>query len=580
MLDQNKTDTNPSPEDFPVHWEKPEDANIFWMMDTAHHPDPVTPMDMSLLIAAISEEKKENYALPMRVSYRHINTYLYVGSTFKGNPEERDAQFEMALEKMTPVIEDPARHWKERWLPEIQSFVQDWENFDLLNASLPELLKHLEESRTRLGRAYEIHHLLVDPLLLAMDAFDEMFCELFEGAAPGAALELLSGAKSKTAQSDHALRELGRRARSSAPVYEILACGDTPPSRGDFGNMLAELSRSVEGQAFLEEWNRYLNEYGKRCYKLTLSEPFWIENPAPVIKTLQHYAAESGSDQGADLKKAEDSRQQALAKARQKLADYPGPVVEQFEMALKRAQAAFTLMSDHYFWIEDRISYLMRQVLLALGRTLAGSGCIKEPDDVFYLTFDEAKETALKLPEAPDLREEVQRRRALEERFAACTPPPFLGPFPTEPPPDNAYMRMVMKFLAGPAPAAAESPKNELKGHPGAPGSVQGTARVVLDLSDAEKIGPGEILVTRFTLPSWTPLFGTIAAVVTDSGGMLSHSAIVAREYGIPAVVGIETATSVIQDGTGIEVNGDAGIVRIIDDISPAPSTNEKKGNR
>ena len=106
--------------------------------------------------------------------------------------------------------------------------------------------------------------------------------------------------------------------------------------------------------------------------------------------------------------------------------------------------------------------------------------------------------------------------------------------------------------------------RDELIGFPGSPGIAQGTVKVVREVSDAGKLNPGDILVTEYTLPSWTPLFARTAALVTDSGGVLSHSAVVAREYGIPTVVGTGTATAVIRDGQVIEVDGTAGRVRMV----------------
>jgi pyruvate,water dikinase len=105
---------------------------------------------------------------------------------------------------------------------------------------------------------------------------------------------------------------------------------------------------------------------------------------------------------------------------------------------------------------------------------------------------------------------------------------------------------------------------DELIGFPGSPGIAQGTVKVVHEVSDAGKLNPDDILLTEYTLPSWSPLFARTAALVTDSGGVLSHSAVVAREYGIPAVVGTGTATAVIRDGQVIEVDGTAGRVRMV----------------
>jgi pyruvate,water dikinase len=105
-----------------------------------------------------------------------------------------------------------------------------------------------------------------------------------------------------------------------------------------------------------------------------------------------------------------------------------------------------------------------------------------------------------------------------------------------------------------------------LKGNAGSPGKVRGPAKVVRSLSEAGKLQKGDILVAETTAPSWTPLFATVAAVVTDTGGVLSHCAVVAREYGVPAVVGTTTATALIRDGQILEVDGDTGLVRICSD--------------
>jgi pyruvate,water dikinase len=118
------------------------------------------------------------------------------------------------------------------------------------------------------------------------------------------------------------------------------------------------------------------------------------------------------------------------------------------------------------------------------------------------------------------------------------------------------------KFFGGPPQPPTEL--GVLRGNPGSPGTARGIAKVVRSLAEAAKLEPGDILVAETTAPPWTPLFATVAAVVTDTGGILSHCAVVAREYGIPAVVGTGMATAMIKDGQTVEVGGDTGIVRVI----------------
>jgi pyruvate,water dikinase len=144
--------------------------------------------------------------------------------------------------------------------------------------------------------------------------------------------------------------------------------------------------------------------------------------------------------------------------------------------------------------------------------------------------------------------------------FATMTAPPQVG---TDygPPPDNPIARAMARFFGGPP---AESDADLLRGNAGSPGRLRGTARIIRALSDADRLEPGDILVAPTTSPPWTPLFGIAGAVVTDTGGALSHCAIVSREYGIPCVVGVAGATARIQDGQEVEVDGDAGTVRLL----------------
>jgi len=157
----------------------------------------------------------------------------------------------------------------------------------------------------------------------------------------------------------------------------------------------------------------------------------------------------------------------------------------------------------------------------------------------------------------------VRERKAQFEHFRHITPPPMLGTRPAFEPPDGGpIFRAVgseMRVTGG------SGDSQELKGEAGSPGIVRGTARVIHSLAEAGKLQAGDVLVTERTLPPWTPLFATAAAVVTDSGGVLSHCAIVAREYHIPAVVGTGRATKTCHDGQLLEVDGTAGVVRVLD---------------
>jgi len=201
----------------------------------------------------------------------------------------------------------------------------------------------------------------------------------------------------------------------------------------------------------------------------------------------------------------------------------------------------------------------VRRVVLEFGQRLCEAGAIEETSDVFYLALDEVK-ASVAARHCGDQRSLVGLRRREVAHFRAITPPPALGA-DNGPPPDDPMGRFFGKFFGGPPPAA-ESP-DVLKGNAGSPGTVRGPVRVIRSLSDAGKLRAGDVLVAETTAPPCTPLFATAAAIVTDAGGVLSHCAVVAREYRIPAVVGTGRATTTIRDGQIVEVDGDAGLVRI-----------------
>lgn len=188
-------------------------------------------------------------------------------------------------------------------------------------------------------------------------------------------------------------------------------------------------------------------------------------------------------------------------------------------------------------------------------RRAAAQGTIDAAEDVFYLYEEEIQRAALD----PDLSfvAEVATRRAERERWLRVIPPATIGAGAVQ---TNIHAD---RFL-GPL---QEEPQEDgaVKGIAASAGLVRGTARVILTLADVERLAPGDILVTYATAPPWTPLFAVAGGVVTDAGGMLSHCAVVSREYGIPAVVGCRTATRLIPDGALITIDGGRGVVTVHD---------------
>ncbi len=578
-----------APPDFPLKWVNPQQARQLWILDRMHFPDPVPPLVASVSEAVVAvpfNQAAEQYALPIRLSTLYVNTYLYLSFTPVGAPPDfvlkamnalshvapglvnslmskavaRITQKYMA--QLEPVIERLADCWQDDWLPELKQHLADWESFELDSAGMPQLLAHLDETLQRIARVWEIHHSIILPAFLALGQFEELYRELWADTDRFGAFRLLQGFDNKFLEADRALWCLSRQVLTLPKVHEILTKHPTAEA-------LDELSAFPEGQIFLSEWQAYLDEYGQRGHQTDgLSSISWLEDPTPALQSLQDYLTQPDRDLEAELKAQAAEREQLIAQARERLKSHPPSVISQFERLLKAAQAAAVLHEEHNYWIDQRCQYQVRRVILELGRRLARAGVVNQPEDAFYLTLAELRETVQTLPQL-DRHDLVAARQAEMAHFGTITPPPAIGTMPLMEPPDDPFGRSFSKVFGGlPGPTVQKNLKqgNVLRGLAGSPGVARGRARVIRALTEANRLQKNEVLVAEATMPAWTPLFATVLAVVTDVGGILSHCAVIAREYGIPAVVGTSLATTVIQDGQLVEVDGNTGVVRLLDE--------------
>jgi len=556
MIEQHGT--IPTPPDFPVAWESPDDERLFWTRDAMHFPNPVNELEDEFFVR-ISQgngfaRATATYDMPVRMLVRRINNYLYSAVTPAVGPEEMEAREKSAQKKIGVAMARLGERWRGEYLPEIQGYLSDWDRFDLRGAPMPELVAHLDETVTKHLRLWEIHFTIAFPMMISMSTFEEFYRDLFGSDGAFDAYRLLQGLDNKTVETGRELWRLSRKALEMPQVRKVL---EEEPA----ADVVPALEASAEGREFLAELNAYLDEYGQRGDMWGISYPTWAEDPTPVIKMLKDYVTQPGGDPDEELASLAAERERLLAETRERLAGYPQAVRDEFEFMLGLAQESTILSEDHGFWIDFSSTARVRKVVMEFGRRFAQAGVIERPDDVLHLKLDEVRETAEQLPDL-DRKDLVARRKAELERFGAMQPPPALGTPPPGPPPDNPMTRTLMKFVGGPPQPPGEP--GVLRGNPGSPGVVRGRARVLRSLSEAAGLRQGEVLVAETTAPPWTPLFATAAAVVTDTGGILSHCAVVAREYRIPAVVGTGAATATIRSGQTIEVDGDGGVVRVL----------------
>jgi pyruvate,water dikinase len=558
-----------------------------WTLDKIHFGRPLPPLAAEVWrqqITAAFNAVAVRYELPIRLAMLHLNGYLYSNYQPVGLPPEVvlkglnwlgrvapgpvNVIQQKAIAKMTrrymahvqPVVNSLSTHWENEWQPELQQHLAWWDNFDLPAASLPGLLAHLDESLIRLQRVWDIHFQIIVPTFLALNQFDELYRRLFGETEALAAFKLVQGFDHAFLQADRVLGELSRQARAMPAVAHTLS--QTPAT-----GMLAALDAFPEGQIFGAELRCYLQRYGRRGRHVDgLAETSWLEDPTPVIQNLKDTLTRPDRDLLAELHIQAANREAGVEQARRRLQAQPPAAQEEFETALKAAQTAAFLHEEHNFWIDQQVMFCLRRVFLELGRRLAQMGALPQPDDIFYLTLTEARESAVQ--PALNRGDLIQSRQEELACFNAIQPPEALGVMPLVALPDDPFTRAFSRIFGAPllpTGPAVPSRSDILSGNAAAPGVARGPVRVIHTLEQASQLQPGEVLVARATLPPWTPLFATAIAVVTEVGGILSHSAIMAREYGIPAVLGVPYATTLLVNGQIVEVDGNAGVVRLLD---------------
>jgi rifampicin phosphotransferase len=577
----------PATANFTVTWDDPRDAKVTWMFNEKYKI-PIPPLIHSVVAAFLLGNGVgfQRAGLPLSIRVARFNTYQYFGMAPTAAPPEAvmkamgllnraaPGAFKLMMGKMAggmskkqedalnPIVARFEAYWNEDLLPEIKQHIAYFESCDLRGLSLDQLRAQLAEALKRVERMGALHGFILMPGLYAMSQFEELYCELFEGATTLDALRLTQGFDNKILEGDRALWSLSRAALAAPEVCAILSAHAA-------GDVIPALEKSTVSQHFLAGLHAWLAQYGQRLNSaFALGEPSWIEDPTPAIEYLQAYIAQAEPRPEMEPARLAAEREQAVAAARARLAGYPQPVVTRFETLLKAAQVAAVALEDHNYWIDQRLFYHVRRLILEFGKRLAQAGTLAAVDDVFCLTPQE-----LQNGRDASLKSQIQERKAQMELFSHVTPPPMLGTPPAFDMGDGGPMLRAMFKGEMTPPNPGQTEAQRVKGLAGSAGVARGTARIIHSLAEAGKLQPGDVLVAESTVPPWTPLFATACAVVTDTGGVLCHSAVVAREYRIPAVVGTSNATTTFKDGQLLEVDGDAGTVRVVvEDVEHEPA--------
>jgi phosphoenolpyruvate synthase/pyruvate phosphate dikinase len=309
-----------------------------------------------------------------------------------------------------------------------------------------------------------------------------------------------------------------------------------------------ELPGLAGGQEARDAIEAFLDKYGMRCVgEIDITKPRWRERPTTLVPMILGNV--KNFEPGAGRRRFEQGAQEAWAKEQELLARLRAlPDGERKAAETKRMIDRIRTFSGYReypkYGMVSRY-FLYKQALLEEAERLVQAHVLREKEDIFYLTFEELRDV-VRTHQVDD--QLVRRRRDAFASYEALTPPRVLTS-------DGE--------VVGGTYRRDDVPAGALAGLPVSAGTVEGRARVILDMAQAD-LEAGDILVTAYTDPSWTPLFVAIKGLVTEVGGLMTHGAVIAREYGLPAVVGVERATQLIGDGQRIRVHGTDGFVEIL----------------
>ncbi|MGG4453428.1 phosphoenolpyruvate synthase [Brevibacillus porteri] len=314
------------------------------------------------------------------------------------------------------------------------------------------------------------------------------------------------------------------------------------------GNFLDELVQFEGGQETQDAIYAYLTKYGMRCAgEIDITKTRWSEKPMTLVPlilgNIKNFEPNAGN------RKFEQGRQEALEKERE-LLDRLKQLPDGEQKAKETKQMIDLIRNFSGFREYPKYGminryFVYKQALLKEAEQLVQASVLHEKEDIYYLTFDELHEV-VRTNKLDD--EIISKRKDDYKFFEKLTPPRVITS-------DGEIIAGEYK--------RENLPANAIVGLPVSSGVIEGRARVILNLEDAD-LEDGDILVTSFTDPGWTPLFVSIKGLVTEVGGLMTHGAVIAREYGLPAVVGVENATTLIKDGQRIRVHGTEGYIEIL----------------
>ncbi len=459
-------------------------------------------------------------------------------------PKSEDLSFTAGTK--VQANENQIREWNDTTMPDLVATTDEWRHVDPATTSDEELMKGIWELAVASGMYWASNSSHTFGVAKVTDNQLQVFLRETLPEHRFTSGHFLSGFRSKTTEANEHLQHIAQQIRENDALYELVA---TTPAK----HLMAALERHPQGAPAVEAIEGYLENYGHLGYSLDFAEPLPLEDPFGLMASLKPLVASQDDGPGNRENATKQRRKSALQE------------IEGLLEGLSYWQFCYRhwFTRRFYFIREEVMFYLyigwpvLRPLALELGKRLTDMGTIAAPDDVFYLVTDElnraieARKAGKALTGYAQL---VAERRELREARKRLHPP---GTIPSE-----ASKHPGVKFKE--TQTYNDPDSDTLVGVPVSPGTVTSPASLINSPDEFDRMEPGSILVCPMTNPAWTPLFAHATGLVTDMGGILGHGSIVAREYGIPAVVGTGNITQRVDHGQEIFVDGDAGIVTLL----------------
>ncbi len=572
---------------------RPEDDERFWFYNAMHFPEPMPAFDIITAETAYSGMgafTTRVFAFPtaLGIDHRIVNGRIYITANTVTEPEE--------IAKRLAVCQERAAHyyqnwdalydqWKERLaglIEEIDTIevpvLPEFDDADVVTEARGIAQNHYV--RAAYNRSIEClskmwhHHF--EFIMLGYGAylvFFEFCKKAFPEIADQTVARMVAGIDVLMFRPDDELKKLAKLAVELEVDGKFM--DDADPD--DILSAIGQLGEP--GKKWIEALDKVRDPWfhmstGDGFYHHHLS---WNDDLSVPFSALPRYIRmiRNGENLDRPTEKLKVERARIIAEYRAFLSGDDDR--EAFDQMLGLCHLVFPYVEDHKFYCEHWFTTLFFKKLREFGALLAGKGVLDDAEDIFHLHHTEAGQALVDVMlawaagSAPaggaHWKPLVTERKRILKVLEDWDPPPALGPMPEniEDPALQMLWGITSETLEAWSAPVDEASANELRGFAASSGVVEGVARVLKHVNDIGQMKEGEILICAVTAPSWAPVFGKIRAAVSDIGGTMSHAAIVAREYGMPAVVGTGQATKRIRTGQRVRVDGDSGIVTILD---------------